>query len=565
MFSSIKSVKYDLNCLERDLETERVRLQNTCETLLTGIVPSSMIDRMIENPFSDEWKGYSDQINIRLWKSKKIFESHVAEMSVATKELKEKLDIQVNGYTNLTDRLSIIRELKKGASFTLRRKDYENALSRIKVGNSVLQDLAVQNRGLESGRRSRSQTQATVLLRKLSSSLYDGISSVLPCRCDEEHSLGLELQHRTATFLPNDTEEKLAKRFHFNVALNSYGSFGVEGEDYMTSVSKDGEKSMRWNSLELRLVGYNSLLNPSSIIPTPSLTRPSISSLHETSSAGLNSIGSRAIESLEKGVNGLVIGPTIGTSLSEKPNSLCQFLQIHFSHDLPYLGFILHGGNKFGLYHSFKPLNVETKVTLRQAIDGSQTNLPPFHYPERVRIALALSLSVLHLYDTPWLANVIELDDIVFFQTNSPTLPCNYSPYRPFVTKRHTLGGVPRITPKGKSSNTPKLINYNILSLGALLTQLVIGRVVEELVITDDMDISSVVSKREILSQLADSVLENGGMNYLAVVKWCFENIHNAANMQNDRFCQDFFEAVVVRLEEDVKLLTEYYFGPKQP
>ncbi|KAI1808998.1 hypothetical protein F4811DRAFT_499795, partial [Daldinia bambusicola] len=42
----------------------------------------------------------------------------------------------------------------------------------------------------------------------------------------------------------------------------------------------------------------------------------------------------------------------------------------------------------------------------------------------------------------------------------------------------------------------------------------------------------SVISKREMLTLLADSVLENGGMNYLVAVKWCLENIHSAANMQ---------------------------------
>ncbi|KAI1477389.1 hypothetical protein F4774DRAFT_195087 [Daldinia eschscholtzii] len=563
MFSSIKSVKCDLGCLERDLETECIRLQNTCEVLLIGIVPPTMIGRMIENPFSDEWKGYSEEINIRLWSSKNIFEYHVAEMLVATKELKEKLDIQVDGYTKLTDRPSIIQELKKGASFTLKKKDYENALSRIKVGNSVLQDLAMQNHGLESDRRRRSQTRVTVLIRKVSSILYGGISSVLPCDCAEKHDLGLELQHRTTIFLPNDTEEQVAKEFDFNVVLNSYGRFGSEGENYMINVARKGDKAMRWNSLDLRLLGYNNLPSPPSTIPKPSLTQPPRISPQGTPSTGSNSMGSSAIESSEMGAKNLVVGRILQSSLSEKPTSLCQFLQIHFSRDLPHLGFIQHGGNKFGLHHSLKPLNVQTKVTLRQAIDGGQTNLPPFHYPEKVRIALALSISFLHLYDTPWLAKVVELDDIVFFQTNGSLLPRGYSPYRPFIIKRHTLGDSPRITQKGESSKAQNMVNYNMLSLGGLLTQLIIGKVVDELAITENMDMSLVISKREMLSKLADSILEKGGMNYLAVVKWCLDNVHNAANMQNDSFCQDFFEAVVVRLQEDVDLLTAGYLRPQ--
>ncbi|KAI0454724.1 hypothetical protein F5B21DRAFT_473944 [Xylaria acuta] len=49
-FYSIKNVKRDLDYIERDLQTEKLRLQNTCEGLLVGIVPPRKIHSMIEDP-----------------------------------------------------------------------------------------------------------------------------------------------------------------------------------------------------------------------------------------------------------------------------------------------------------------------------------------------------------------------------------------------------------------------------------------------------------------------------------------------------------------------------------
>jgi hypothetical protein len=60
--SLIKNVKRDLDYLERDLETERIRFQDTCEALLVGIVPPIKINAMITDPFGPEWKFYAGQL-----------------------------------------------------------------------------------------------------------------------------------------------------------------------------------------------------------------------------------------------------------------------------------------------------------------------------------------------------------------------------------------------------------------------------------------------------------------------------------------------------------------------
>jgi hypothetical protein len=94
---SIKSVKRDLDNLIRDLGTERLLLENTCESLLVGIAPPSKIDAMIEDPFGPEWKKFNDQLRLRLWRSSGQFEKKVAEMNGAVTELTRKLGLEADG------------------------------------------------------------------------------------------------------------------------------------------------------------------------------------------------------------------------------------------------------------------------------------------------------------------------------------------------------------------------------------------------------------------------------------------------------------------------------------
>lgn len=148
----------------------------------------------------------------------------------------------------------------------------------------------------------------------------------------------------------------------------------------------------------------------------------------------------------------------------------------------------------------------------------------------------------------------IGLDDIVF-HSDDTRCSHNDSPYRPFVIKRYTSGDTSTTTQNSGLLKTQRPVHLVVLSLGALLIQLIVGKVVEELDVIDDMDAKSIISKREIGGRLADCVLEQGGMNYLAAVNWCLESVYTVSNLQHDGFWRDFFEAVVARLEEDVNSL----------
>lgn len=103
VLSSVRNGKRDLICLVRILETEQLLLQNTCESLLVGIVPPLMIDTMIDDPFGPGWKKFDNELRLRLWRSYEKFEEHVAEMGVAVSELKGKLNIGEDGQVDTSN------------------------------------------------------------------------------------------------------------------------------------------------------------------------------------------------------------------------------------------------------------------------------------------------------------------------------------------------------------------------------------------------------------------------------------------------------------------------------
>ena len=83
----------ELRSLIRNLETEKVKLQNVCEKLLDGLVSPSQIEEMVDNPLGILWTEEETQKKIRdrLWRSSSIFAQTVNEMKDAIDEIKEKL------------------------------------------------------------------------------------------------------------------------------------------------------------------------------------------------------------------------------------------------------------------------------------------------------------------------------------------------------------------------------------------------------------------------------------------------------------------------------------------
>ncbi|KAI0404129.1 hypothetical protein F4802DRAFT_607720 [Xylaria palmicola] len=582
---AIKNVQRDLRYIERDLETEQLILQNTCEALLVSIVPPTKIHSMIEHPFGPEWKSNADQLNenlliiyyrrLRLYTSYGKFEEHIMDMLKATEDLSLKLNIGDNSQVNSSDKASILEALKQNASFTLKRREYEGILSTIKTSNAVLRDLSTVNRKLEPDRRRRSQLRVTKLLRQLCKSLYNALHDSLTCSCFYSHDIGLRLSRMNAVILPSDVDREVAQRFGFHITLRTFEATNEDEIMKALQHSKREQPVSYWKKLELRPMSEEQ----------PSLAPGALPAISTTSAPNKRVRWSQSITfKLSKRSKSLLDAtrPTAQASIPSQATTatvtapptrvsdLCHMVHKRAnarSATVSYYGYVLDNEYKFLLSRPSDETGVYKHATLRQVITGQLSGLPPLDFGEKLRVALALSASILHLDGTQWLAQVVTLDNILFMHGGENSNGQPASPlYQPFIV-RHVPNttAFPAPAPSGnpmtptavtQDPSKERPIDLALMSLGALLIQIIIGRVENGLEMADALDMDSMVLKWERGHQLAEEVLIKGGENYAAAVKWCFDSIRRVGGLQSNMICQDFYEAVVTRLEDDLKIIT---------
>ncbi|KAH0529126.1 hypothetical protein TsFJ059_003909 [Trichoderma semiorbis] len=546
IISSIRNAARDLASLIRDLETEQVRLQTTCEVPLEGIAPFSMIDDMTKDPFGATWEKYSHLLRLRLWESEREFKNYTLDMRDAAMELREKLCIYGDGSSRPKDKVSIIRELKKGASFTLNKKDYIDIVSRIKRGNLALSELASKSRGLEPTRQKRSQTRLIRLIRGLSNGIFNAIRNATTCACAAPHRVCLELAPRDAILIPSDVDEVVAQSLKFHVAFGSDISIGNRDTQEAYNLIK-GQLMNRWNNIYFRLGSFEDNKAPTlshspstiTVPPTPPKSPRFV-------------LWYRNDKVPEKANVQVTISP-VNTS-SQQVTDLCRmFIGKNKQPFLDCFGYIADTRRTFGIYPPTLYLDGCAILTLRELLEGKQSKVARFDYPEKLKVAHAIAVNTLHLHSTQWVEESLTLDNVIFFLPNNRDDADIVSLARPFVVRD-------LLTPYNKqitSSNTSRPINLAVFSLGALLVQVMIGRVESSLEMAGVMDVRTVLSKRDAGKRLFDQLLESGGANYKSAVEWCFDSVLHVAGLQNDKCCQQFFQEVVSRLEEDVQLLSE--------
>lgn len=447
----------------------------------------------------------------------------------------------------------------------MRKKDYNEILSRLKSGNAVLNTLANQNSDLEPTRRSRSQAKLARLIRKLSQGIYGALQSVITC--NGTHNVGLEMTPRKDVILPGDEEEEeAAKALHFGVVIGSHDhNHGQYNE----------QQSRRWEKVRIQLAENKTTPPTPPTTPSPDQVAPSKSRVRWASSLTLRSASQTTLSSQTTQTSTLSVSShftSVSISQSLAITDLCRILKKDQGKGkakavpLPdCYGYISNKSSKFNLFaQNCQPDNLSA-ITLRAILDD-HSGVKHFIYAERLKVALALSYSILHLYSTPWLARIVTTDDILFVQNRDEEeqqqqqqaagASTSYQLGRPFLAKVLSSGpGRSKRSSQAEPSQTAFIrpMDYTILSLGLLLIQIIIGRHISDLAIDPEVKImDSILSKQAIASQLTGSVLENGGINYAGAVQWCLDR--SVECLDDEKLGQEFHEAVIARLENDLKL-----------
>ncbi|KAK4081077.1 uncharacterized protein Triagg1_2609 [Trichoderma aggressivum f. europaeum] len=548
--SSIRYAARDLKRLIEELETEKVRLQTTCEVLLDGISPLAMIDGMAKDSFLAFWKKHNHLLNLRLGGSEQKIKDHILGMRKAANELEAKLWIYGGGSSKPADKRSIIRELKKNMSFTLKKRDYNDILSKIKVGNSALEELARNNRKLEPSRRKQSQTRLIHFVRGLSKDVFQAIQTSTTCECIASHRVCLELVKREAVLTSEDKNDDVARDWNFHVAFGFGDNAETNSTDHQ-SMSANEQLINRWSNIYLRL-GTFGIIQTTAIkpepLPAPEDPEPTKKTLLQRFKLRRRRDKNRrpsTIISAMEGARSCAMATMPIMAASSKPvSNLCHMLSTYTERPDTYcLGYVASHDRKFGIHLPNSRMDRYTVSTLREVLEGKRQ----LSYPEKLKIAHAIAVNTLHLYKTPWVDECLTLDSVVFFLPNDDGDVDTTLLDRPFVVKNFP-------TPPSQQSRTPRRIDGAVFSVGALLIQLMIGKAENALEMTGPMNFGTIITKRDEGRQLFDRLLESSGFNLKPAIEWCFNSMyHRMGGLQDEQYCQRFFEEVVSRLEEEIK------------
>lgn len=468
----------------------------------------------------------------------------------------------VASQSKLTDRPSILRELKQGAAFTLKKKDYESLLSRIKDGNSVLQDLTRQNYVLEPSRRHRSQLRVIRLMRRLTQSIFNALLNSTTCKCVRPHHVGLELTSRNMVLIPDDDDDQAAKRLDFNVIWGNHGDSIKVGTGSSSQNAAKTYPRTCWESFRIQLADMAQEKQASSPVIAqgvgPDATAKVARRVKWSHSVSFRSRKQVTISGTQTSVveaRSPTVVPILGDHVFSEVSNLCRIFPGCKGSAVDCYGYINDVERRFWLYPRLQRAGPCTTYTLRELLEDKGPLNGAFGYQEKLNVALALSVSVMHLHNTRWLAGKISLDDVIFLLDDEAPLSQGYSPYQPFMTRNLMGESTNRTEHPGPPRRILRPINLTILSLAALLIQVIIGSVVNALELAGNLDISTILSKTEAAGQLASHTRELGGPNYENAVKWCLKSVLEVAGFEDDNFCQEFYGGVVALLETDAKLL----------
>ncbi len=366
--------------------------------------------------------------------------------------------------------------------------------------------------------------------------------------------VGLELEHREAVIVPTDSDDDVAKNFDFHVTFGYKGPPGDPNTPLLTfwesiyaTLADDIKPAPVCNTATASVSAFQKTVHKTGWAKSLSLrlTKESLSSPTATQ------------KNLVKVSRTLVVAPMATATQASVPpgpvkvSELCQVIMRNAKAPVvDQYGVITDAERNFTLRPPENPPNkTRTAITLREVLAaGKDTQLPPFAYPDKLRVAVVLVVSVLHLYKTQWLPKIVTLDDVLFLGEGDHSRVS--ISYRPFVV-RDLKDGQETM----QASQGPRPVNMTVLSLAALLIQLIIGKVVDSLDMNGNLDMRSILSKYEAGSRLNGEVMTSGGMNYASAVQWCLGTVLEVAGLEDDTFCQKFYGAVVAKLEDDAKLL----------
>ncbi|KAF5555304.1 hypothetical protein FNAPI_6160 [Fusarium napiforme] len=543
----------ELRSLNRQLSTERVRLCNVCEQLISDVVSQRDIEPMLEDPFGPLWqaKQTNDRIRRRLWDSYGPFEDTVKEVEEALQSvmMRLRIDVSADGTVQWIDRKRVTRDFKK-LLYRLNRKDYQEALETISKGITSLEGLTQQSVGLESRRRKQSRCKVFKVLRDLSASFYRALcSSIL---CTDSHDVSLELATRFIEVGHECDDEKIIQNAQFRLAI----SFEVE---------KGPTSKMFWDEVNIQAMSV-SMAVPAARCGVATKTKSS-----KRVSFGID----RALSRLNLTETATEVKPNVKTAMAIlarpatdiafikcpeessamptiSPLDLCLALKKAHQERPACYGHLIdkeYSHRHFQVCPLGPVINSDgwSIVTLEDVLEGKQGLRPLISLAEKVRLALVIASSVLQLSKTAWLPEALTPNNVHFFRRGS-TLSYEH----PFLRRRLPEYSFKRLNDAADSRGYSLSSNPTLLALGMLLLEIILGSSLKQLQIQDekslDGDNDGLIRDLTIANRMLEQRVALINPAYKAVVERCI-GCTDSKELDKDDFRQTVYNGVVMELE----------------
>ncbi|KFG87271.1 hypothetical protein MANI_012648 [Metarhizium anisopliae] len=251
-----------MHALARSLRTEQRILENTCETLLGGVVPADCVKPLLAEPFGPLWQDdkISLEVERRLDYTTEDFKDLVESIKEALQELRVKLDL---GSDMEVKEGSVVgkRALLKIAANAVNISQHEDAVNKIADANRKLEMLLVGNLRNETLRKRTFGGKLSGLLQTVTRSIYNALRLSLPCGCAQSHSVHLGLPVLPLIGKGQDVERTVRK-------LDFHVTFANEPQRFRDQ----SHTTWAWEEVLLRMLELpreNKRKQPVHVRPTP--------------------------------------------------------------------------------------------------------------------------------------------------------------------------------------------------------------------------------------------------------------------------------------------------------
>ncbi|KAB2107584.1 hypothetical protein AG0111_0g3844 [Alternaria gaisen] len=486
--------------------------RNSCEELLSPLALSdAQLSQLLENRESSAWENLEldDALRNRLGSNYMPFKSSVKQLNKKINLFGRKLQLDKYFQPPWTTATGCVDETARNKFFNdpwirikggFKSKHYKELLSSIEEDISRISNLtagAIALEPLRLQRKRKANTDYLLKFRQQAEKLYDAFNTRWPARC------ACQCTHRANLRLDIQTDQEAEKPSTFKLV-------------FAFSSPSPGHTAP-WKSLPVEI--------------------EAVDIMDTTKSDKTSSLPKIVLHSNTKPHNHwkcLQRAPAIV--------DLCATLQRCPSPDC--IGVMSSKLAKHHIHTLHLP-NIsitDKRVTLQQIMTTQGTT---FQIKEKCTLALTLASAVYHLYNTPWLEETWDLNDICIL---SQSLLSD----QPYISREFPATAVP----PAQNQRVRIIKNSIIFALGVALLEISYGKPLNTFVASEDLDENgnrTAFTDFLIAVRLVEGLRTRELPHYADATQRCILCNFEASvfSLDNDDFRERFYQGVIVPLRKD--------------